>query len=241
MLTTSYKRPTKLSGPNHGWSPGFLNNILEKSDAELDGVDYRLLFGPHLPAGRYDEIMYFLPIAFDYLRGHNTDKLEMVSSVFGFCSNNAKNLEADGLLDTIVSEINECLNTWSNKFEIVHFDEKACLEKEWTLTHMDYVKDSEVILEGTTDLVRFESLKHIAVSFYKSIALFDDNQIKASWFLELSRSRFGVYTPPECEEISTLLTDKKLLNKAYDVVYPLALDESVSPTYWKDTFNQLSL
>ena len=214
MFKIAYKRPTKLSDPYHGWSPGFLSQFLDKSDAELDGTDYRLLFGPHLPAGKYDEIMYFLPMAFDYLRGGNSEDLEMVSSIFGFCSNNTKNLEADGLLDTIIDEINQCLYLWTNKFEIVHFDEKACLDKEWTVKHMDYIKYTEVILEGTTYLVRFKSLKHIAVSFYESIASFNGDQIKASWFL---------------------------LNQAYDLVYPLALDKAISPTYWKDTFNQLSL
>ena len=91
MFSTPYKGPSKLSDPHTDNSPHMLKNLLKKSDAELGWSDYSILFGPHLPGGTYNEVMYFLPRAFTYLKEQNNDAFELVTLIFGFCSNNAIN------------------------------------------------------------------------------------------------------------------------------------------------------
>ena len=238
---TPYKRPTSLSDPHYDFTPGMLKELLEKNEEEYDWYDYSNLFVPHLPAGTYEEVMYFLPKAFTYLKSHEEDALDLVTAVFGFCSINLNYLEKDGLDNIVKQEIIDCLNYWTRDFRIVHYDQNACQDKGWRLSHNDLVINSEVICEGTSDLVRFESLAELAVQFVRSLAICEGNIVKASWFIEYSRARFDVYTPPDNSEIMNLLTNEKLLNEAYATVWPVAVDEKASPTYWKETFNKLGI
>ena len=144
MFSTPYKRPTKLSDSHHDISPNTLKKLLSKSDAELNWSDYSILFGPHLPGGTYDEVMYFLPRAFRYLKEHNNDAFELVTPIFGFCSNYVDNFKRDGLLNSVINEINDCLDLWTRGFQIIHFDKNACLNKGWCLTHEEIVENSEL-------------------------------------------------------------------------------------------------
>ncbi len=90
-----------------------------------------------------------------------------------------------------------------------------------------------------TDLVRFETLSALAVGIVRSLAYHDGDIVKASWFMELSRSRNDVYAPPDNPEIQDLLSNTDLLLDAYAVVWP-EVSEYMS-TYWHDTFKALHL
>ncbi len=238
---TNYKKPKKLSDPYYDFTPCMLNDLLRKSDEELIWSDYANLFGPHLPAGTYEEVMYYLPKAFHYLKLNEEDSLDLVTPIFGFCSINLEKLADDGLSATIKSNILECLNYWIREFRIVHYDKPACLKKGWGINYQDLVYNSDVICKSTSELVRFETLEELAIKFVQSLAYHKGEFTKAAWFLEYSRARFDVYTPPNNEIIQEMLTNKELLNNAYAVVWAEAMEESASPTYWRDTFNRLEI
>ena len=238
---TPYGRPEKLSDPHSDFTDGMLNKLLTKNDGAFDWSDYSNLFGPHLPAGTYEEVVYFLPQAFSYLKHHEDEALDLVTPIFGFCSKNIDNLLSDGLLEVVKSEIMDCLNHWTRDFRVVHFDKNACLKKGWGLDYNDLVVNSEVICEGTSDLARFETLEGVAARFTESLAHHNGNVIKASWFLEYSRARFDVYTPPNSKSITELLANEELLNHAYATIWTDVIDQHASPTYWQDTLNQLGI
>lgn len=216
-----------------------LNNLLRKDDSQLNWSDFSCLFGPHLPAGTYEELIYFLPAAFNYLKHHEEDALDLVTPIFGFCSKNAELLRNDGFELLVREQITECLNYWIRDFRIKHYDKEMCIRKGWRLIYQDIVQNTETICEGISDLVRFESFSPLAVEFIKSLAHHGGDLTKASWFLELSRARSDVYAPPEAPEIQSLLSDSNLLNEAYAVVWPEACDYRL--TYWHDTFQKLGL
>ena len=90
-----------------------------------------------------------------------------------------------------------------------------------------------------TDLVRFETLSSLAVDFTKSLAHHNRDITKASWFIEYSRARFDVYTPPDIPEMQTLLSDENLLNEAYALIWPEVREYKL--TYWRDTFSKIGL
>lgn len=240
-LKALYKRPSKLSDPYHDFTPGMLSDLLSKKDEEFRWYDYSDLFGPHLPAGTYEEVIYFLPQAFSYLIAHEDNALDLVIPIFGFCSKNIEKLENDGLANEVKLSIMQCLKYWVKDFRIIYFDKDACLKKGWGVDYKDLVVGSEVICEAITGLVRFKTLKDIAVEFIKLLAYQNDDVIKSSWFLELSRARFDVYRPSENPVIYELLVNENLLDNAYATVWSEAMDQKISPTYWRDTFNQLGI
>jgi hypothetical protein len=238
-ISLKFKRPKKLSDPYNDFDPDSLGFLLKKNDDEFWWSEYSALFGPHLPAGTYEELMYFLPKAFTHLKENEKDALDLVTAIFGFCSKNLERLQKDGLDLLIKEKITDCLEYWVRDFRIEHFDRQMCKAKGWGLNYFDYVYNTDTICEALTDLVRFETLKSLAIEFVKTLAFHDGNIIKASWFLELSRTRFDTYNSPDCSEIQHFLSDEGLLLEAYAVVWPEAEDYKL--TYWRDTFMKLGL
>ena len=241
IFKSPYPKPVTLSDPYYDFSTGMLGDLLKKDIEDLTWSDYSSLFGPHLPAGTYEEVMYYLPSAVLYLSTHEDDALDLVTPIFGFCSKNIEKLRNDDLDIVVKEKIAECLKIWTSKFKILHFDKNACLKKGWGLEYNDYVVNAETICEATSDLFEFETLREIAITFTKSLAYHNGDVTKASWFLEYSRSRFDVYTPPNDILVNGLLSDEKLLNEAYAVVWSEVMKSNQSPTYWKDTLNELGI
>jgi hypothetical protein len=233
------RRPDKLSDPHYDFSSEHLKELLATPDHQFEWHHYANLLGPHLPAGTYQESVYFLPGAFRYLLAHDLGALDVVTPIIGFVSQNHHGLDKDGILESARDCIRECLAHWTREFQVIHFDEKACRQKGWGLTYFDYVKNQELIGLATTDLVRFEHDADLAAEFVQNLAANIENPLKAAWFLEYSRSQGDVYFPPLYEPITRLINDEDLLLKAAVVVEQQVAPHEPSPTYWRDTFKTL--
>ena len=144
-FTTDYQRPVKLSDPYHDFNKQTLKKILKTKDEDFTWWEYQCIFGPHLPAGTYEEITYFLPMAFSYMIDHEDDALDMVTAIFGFCSKNIAELEKDKLAVTVRAAISQCLLHWSRELNIIHFDRNACKDKGWGLDYKDYIAIKQFI------------------------------------------------------------------------------------------------
>lgn len=121
-----YPRPTNLSDPYYDFDGCDLKALAARPIDEMKWDDYQYLFGPHLPAGTYEEVMFFLPYAFDFLKINHNDSLDVTYAVFGFCSINKDKLQRDGLLEIVQAKILDCLQVWSQEFNITHYDKEAC-------------------------------------------------------------------------------------------------------------------
>ncbi len=239
LVSSKFRRPRKLSDPYNDFTNEMLTRLLRLKDDEFGWCELSHLFGPHLPAGTYDEVMYFLPRAFSCLKEREDDALSLVTAVFGFCSKNIKNLNRDRLDLLVMEEIRTCLEFWIRDFRVEHFDRQMCKAKGWGRKYFDYVYNSETLCEAITDLTRFEVLSSIATDFVRGLAHHDGDIVKASWFLELSRSRYDVRTPSENLEILSILSNRDLLLNAYVVIWTEVSE--YMPTYWRDTFKKLGL
>ena len=62
-ICSKYPRPEKFSDPGGDFSEEELENLIRKSDNDLTETDLMCIFQGALPAGEYQEVMYFLPIA----------------------------------------------------------------------------------------------------------------------------------------------------------------------------------
>ena len=210
-------------------------------DAKLQWHHYRWLLGPYSTAGTYEEVLYFLPLAFDHVIAHDESALDLITSVVWFTSEYDERLRHDRLRNAVRDRLRDCLSHWTSEFRIIHFDREACREKGWEVLDSNAVTHSQLVCMCTEELVRFKNHADLAVEFTKSLAEHGGDGVKAAWFLEYSRSRFAAHTPPDDEQILRLLTDRKLLESAADVVRDKQVGRGHSPTYWRDTYCQLEL
>jgi hypothetical protein len=185
--------------------------------------------------------VYFLPLCFDHLIAHENDALDLVTTPVWFVSEYDEDLTRDGLRNAARERIHDCLSHWTNQFRILHFDLEVCRRKGWDLQYQDCVQSCEVICQCTEDLHRFKNNSDIALEFFQSLAAHGDNPTKAAWFLELARACEDVYTPPDDPEIRRLLANRDALSRAAAKVRNERLGFEMSPTYWNDTFNALSI
>ena len=235
-LNVAYPRPSRLSDPHHDFSKRLTRAILVKPDSELAWYDFKSILGPYFPAGTYEESVYFLPLALEYIISHDPGELELVTPIVWFISEYADRLAADGLLPGARGRVSECFERWTSRFDVIHFDHDACRANGWSLTYLDYVKNVEVVCQGMCDLVRFVRHADLAEDFFRSLADHGSDPVKAAWFLEMSRSRTDVYQPPEHPAIRELLGDENLIRSAASVVQSSLVASERSPTYWRDTF-----
>lgn len=81
----------------------------------------------------------------------------------------------------------------------------------------------------------------LAEGFFRSLADHGSDPVKAAWFLEMSRSLTDAYHPPAHAAIRELLTDKDLIRSAASVVQSSLVAGERSPTYWRDTFEEVGV
>jgi hypothetical protein len=241
VLHRKHGRPKWLSDPFRDNSPAGLRSLLATADADLECSDFKNLLGPHLPAGTYAEVVYFLPLAFDYVRAHSDVALDLCTSLAWFCSEYADNLAADGALDAAQGELRGLLLDWTSRFEIEHFDARMCASKGWGLQYFDYVRMSETVCEMLSDLVRFQRLAEVAERNVAEFVDFGADAIKAAWLLELIRCRTDVYRPPELAALDEASNDSRLLQSAFLLAQSDPLLQQTSRTYWGDLQSALGI
>lgn len=234
-------RPTSLSDPYGDFTEGILRDLLATPDDGMALPHFQNLFGPFLPAGTYEETVYFLPFAFAYILSHQEDALDLVTSLAWFVSEYGDELKSDGLFDGSREKFRECFAQWTRRFTVIHFDEGACRLKGWGLKYCDCVENIEVVCEGTCDLVRFGRHADIVTEFVESLARHNGDDVRAAWFLEYARSQCDVYHPPDYPPILDILADRVVLESARAVVLAKRVNREPSPTYWRDTFAALQL
>lgn len=242
-LDLPYSRPASLSDPFHDFSAEMLAGILETPDAKMTWWHYQQILGPFLPAGTYEEAAYFLPRAFDHIRSHDDDALDLVTSLAWFISEYRPKLEADGAIGACRALMESCLDQWTAEFRVIHFDRAGCQEKGWGLRYFDYVKHSEVVAEGTCDLIRFTANADLAIRLYQRVAREDASPVEAAWFLEFARQHFtdDVRKPPSHVVITKIIEDKNIAERSARLVALELKGFADFPSYWRDTFNGLAI
>lgn len=100
-----YPRPKSLSDPFHDNFCSTLEQLLNTPDENLDSSDFRILLGPYLPPGTYEETCYFSPLAFQYILTHDDDDLGLITSLVWYCSEYVWRLRADKIVNDARSAI----------------------------------------------------------------------------------------------------------------------------------------
>ncbi len=226
-----YPRPKKLSDPGYDFSRTDLDKLLATPDSQMGMREYRDLLGPELPAGIYEEVIYFLPLAFRYFISHDANKLDLITAIIGFCSYAKGRLEKDKLADEVRDCLYECLAFLTHEFEVFHPIDYP----------RDLVRNSGIIVHAIEDLVEFKSFADVAVGFIHKLAHADDDPIKAAWFLEFACSQQTERRRIQYEPITALIHDPMLIRLAAELVSEKLASSEPVRTYWPDTFKRLSI
>lgn len=240
LLQRKHARPRALTDPFNDNAPPDLKALLGKGDGELRWGDFKTLLGPHLPAGAYEEVAYFLPLAFDYIRSDAAVALDLCSSLVWFCSEYKDQLASDKAIDTAREQLLGLLREWTSQFKVAHFDRSMCLEKGWVKKeYFDLVDKSETVCQTLCDLVEYAAHADLADRFLLELIDFGPDAVKASWLLELMRAREDVYHPPQNQRLDLASADNALLLAAYKLTQTVAEIRDASPTYWRDALAQI--
>jgi hypothetical protein len=233
-----YPRPTKLSDPYRDFPPDHLTAILAKSDSELTWVEYRNLLGPHLPAGTYEEVMYFLPLAFAFLvKPENEDvAYEVADPLAGFMSFNMENLRNDDLLEVVRECVRECLDIWTSTFTLIDYGREFAWQQR--------VSRSLLICGMVNALVKFGNHADLAYTFLHELATNEVDPLKPAWFLgyaafELEEMFFSFVDEIEVS-IASIIMDHDLLQNAAKRVQQSSM-YAISPAYWQEWFKLFGL
>ncbi len=240
LFKTPYNRPLKLSDPHHDFTDEILNKVINTFDEEMGWWEFSILFQVGLPAGTYQECCYFLPFAFRYIALNPDESLGCLSEIIWFISDNADNLAKDNILEQCIEAMKKCYAKWTSEFIVVHYNKKACEEKQWCLEHDDIVENSQIIIESLDDLAYYKSLETIAFDFIEEICT-STVSLKSAWYLELGsfNNRYSIIRSKKLKEM--LSARNYLMECARKVKESSFIKTTTSPTYWNDLFERLNI
>ena len=112
-----YKKPVRLSDPMSDFSQEELAGILSKKDTELGWRDFDCLFQGKLPAGTYEEVRYYIPLACQYI-GNQADACDFLEHFSIWIEDNYERLKADGLLAPVVSAFHNLFREATSSFSL---------------------------------------------------------------------------------------------------------------------------
>ncbi|MBC7813931.1 MAG: hypothetical protein H7175_22445 [Burkholderiales bacterium] len=226
-------RPTKLSDPFRDFSGDTLAKLLATPDDKLDASQYRNLLG-FLPAGTYEEVIYFLPGAFRYFIANEEAAFDIPAEIIRYVSINKIYLDDDGILETVRDCLRECLDRCTKEFVVIH---KARAVSQ--TSYIDDVKHSDFIAEFTFELVSCETHADLIEQFVRGLSDNNNDPVKSAWFLEYSARLYSPAVDPE--PVRSLVKDQERLNMAADIVRHHSEFIDTAPTYWRDTFKLLNI
>ena len=119
-----YEKPTRLSDPGGDFSPEELKGILSKADAELDWADFDRIFQGKIPAGTYEEVRYYIPLACAYIE-RQRDACDFFEHFSVWIEDNYARLKEDGFVNPIVSAFHALFRKATSSFDLEYNGDHA--------------------------------------------------------------------------------------------------------------------
>ena len=119
-----FKKTTRLSDPGSDFSPEELNRILSKKDAELDWADFDCLFSGKMPAGTYEEVRYYIPLACAYIEKQG-DACNFFEHFSIWIEDNYARLNEDGLIAPVASAFHALFRRATSSFDLEYNGDHA--------------------------------------------------------------------------------------------------------------------
>ena len=210
-ICSKYPRPVRFSDPGGDFSDEELENLIRKSDNDLTETDLMCIFQGALPAGEYQEVMYFLPIALRHIAENKES--DTANELLRWMSYYREELQADNCYDDLL-----------NFFETLF----AGLTYEHILNE-NYVQNTglcETLVEILNE--KHNGMGDVLIKKYFGKV---ENYVQAGWLLHfLEYYYMGVLK--KSEYLSSVAQDKALRQKIYDFIIEEALKNETALQFW---------
>lgn len=238
-------RPGRLSDPHRDHDEASLRELLGTRDDLLTWRHFQSLFCPWLPAGTYEEVVYFLPLALRFVYDRREDVEEVVGHLLGWIATNQRELQADDLWDVVRDNVVISLEHWTEDFDVVPSHGGPAAD---SLIGTFRVRNSRLVTHTLQWLCVGRGLRDLAPRFLRSLAFHSSNKFQRAWILELSRSlpsafssatgRTGSDMP---DDIAAILQDEAIRRRAAAVVLKELVPWPSQTVYWQETFEVLGI
>ena len=210
-ICSKYPRPEKFSDPGGDFSEEELSELIRKQDSDLTEGDLMCIFQGALPAGYYQEVMYFLPTALKHIAENKGN--DIANELLRWISYYREELQAD-----------KCYDDLLNFFETLF----AGLTYEHILNE-NYVQNTglcETLVEILNE--NHNGMGDVLIKKYFGKV---ENYVQAGWLLHfLEYYYMGVLK--KSEYLSSVAQDKALQQKIYDFIIEEALKDETILQFW---------
>lgn len=172
-----YTRPISFSDPGYDFEPQELSDIINKKDEELDIKDFMSIFQIYLPAGNYEECVYFVEVFLAFLQdkiSREIDRSGLSDALFHFlfwCNDNIVKLRNDNIEKSIITCLQSNIIPIFDRFDLIKHGGPDLWPRYGTLV-------SEFVT-GVNDYAFLNSLKEQMVQKLSS----DRSFTNASWVI----------------------------------------------------------
>ena len=210
-ICSKYPRPAKFSDPGADFSEEELSELIRKQDSDLTEGDLMCIFQGALPAGDYQEVMYFLPIALRHIAENKED--DTANELLRWMSCYREELQADNCYDDLLNFFETLLAELTSE---CIFDENYVQNSSLGETLVEILNQNH---NGMGDVLLKKYLGEV------------ENYVQAGWLLHfLEYYYMGVFK--KSEYLSSVAQDKVLRQKIYDLIIEEALKDEVTLQFW---------
>lgn len=120
-MQKKYGKPNRLTYPGqfHKYQPEKLNELLSKTDSELNLSDFGSIFGMNEPDADYEEGLYYIPLCFEYMKTACPFERNVCPSLFWYIEFFKERLTEDEFYQDCLDEIENLLEMLTNDFVVV--------------------------------------------------------------------------------------------------------------------------
>jgi hypothetical protein len=217
-----YPRPLQLSDPF--WDFGGADSaseILFVSDDQMGWGELACIFDT-LPAGIYEECVYFVPLAIKFIQ-EEEDGWELLERLLIWVGRNKRQLREDNLYGQIVANIKELFFKWTGSFSLEMAGHGGYYPSHSSaVTWLLSVLNSEPGFSQLGDVWLEELFSEIT------------DYRKAAWLLHLLREYETGEISAKSPALNTLYFDTDKNTTAYDLILQECCADPCALAYWND-------
>jgi hypothetical protein len=226
IFSVPYQRPKQLTDPYLDFieDKDLLDAILMTKDENLNFLHFSCLFHPILPAGRYEETVYFLPWALRFIIKKGDGATDIMYNIIIWAEMNKKMLIKDSVYAKIINFIKFFFNTSFKSFNLIR-NGGHCL----------YPENGAFIFSILNASLKNKTL-HVFVSNWikNSFYYFAKNYSFAAWQIWLINESYRYQDYPYKSMFQSCLYNQELKDNACNIVIEevLKTDNNILLDYW---------
>lgn len=183
-------RPDKLSDPFFDFNKDELEAIIKKNDDALTGTDFQYIFQTNLPAGEYQECLYFVPVFLNFLstKVKNHDGSSIVDALDDFLwwyEHYNTTLEKNGYISIIQESLNDIFRSMIEEFYLIHkkdgriFPGNNCIMESFVKKIIN--NNLFFFLKITLDDIYSKKLSYSEAAWLVDICIYSHETYNADW------------------------------------------------------------